>query len=75
MTVAWMLDRVRAIVAELERLQTENERLRADFARFYDEVEKSQKFDSTGGDSAVAITLYGWSQRRTAPESETDVPG
>jgi hypothetical protein len=43
-------------------LVAENQQLRDALERFYAEVDKAQRLDNTGGDSAVSVTLNSWDE-------------
>ncbi len=45
-----------------DELLAENQRLRDALEFWYREVDKAQRLDNTGGDSAVAVTLNSWDE-------------
>ncbi len=51
------LKKYRAVPVEGDALLAENQRLRDALEFWYREVDKAQRIDNTGGDSAVAVTL------------------
>jgi hypothetical protein len=56
------IDVVRRAHEALDALVAENQRLRDALEFWYREVDKAQRLDNTGGDSAVAVTLNSWDE-------------
>jgi hypothetical protein len=56
-----------SLIAERDALVTENQQLRDALERFYAEVDKAQRIDNTGGDSAVAVSLNSWDEYLSDP--------
>lgn len=46
----------------VESLRRERDGLKAVLRDFYDAVDKAQRIDNTGGDSAVSVALWSWAE-------------
>jgi len=63
-----------------DEFKAELDEARKELAQFYDAIDEAQRIDNTGGDSAVSVKLWSWSERRAALASmegggEPPVPG